>query len=110
MDVEQGSISSEEAAGSCSDSELRTGVQHTQDIWNRTEVEDGLKALPGSEEVSTLLESGDEAGLVKHTHGWTTGLLIASWKGNTHMLTKLLDAGASTRVKDSEGRYMCFQF
>lgn len=108
--MEQGSISSEEAGGSCSNSELRDGVRHAQDIWNRNEVEDGLRALPGSEEVSTLLESGDEAGLLKHTHGQTTGLLTASWKGNTHMLTKLLDAGASTHVTDAEGRYICFQF
>ncbi|PNF22682.1 Transient receptor potential channel pyrexia [Cryptotermes secundus] len=104
MDVEQGSISSEETAGSCSDNELRVGVRHAQDIWNRNDVEDGLRALPGSEEVSTLLESGDEAGLVNHSHGQTTGLLIASWKGNTHMLTRLLDAGASTCVTDAEGR------
>jgi hypothetical protein len=110
MDVEHGSISSEEAAGSCSESELRVGVQHAQDIWNRNEVEDGLKALPGSEEVSTLTESGDEDGLIKHTHGWTTGLLIASWKGNIRMLTKLLGTGASTHVTDADGRYTCFQF
>jgi len=67
-------------------------------------VEDGLRALPGSEELSTLLESGNEAGLVKHIHGQTTGLLLASWQGNAHMLTILLDCGASPCVVDAEGR------
>jgi len=105
VDLEQGSISSEEKAGSGSDSELRVGARNAQDIWNRCEVEDGLKALPGSEEISTLLELGDEAALVKHTHGQTTGLLLASWRGNSHMLATLLDFGASPRVVDPEGRY-----
>ena len=105
MDLEQGSISSEEEACSGLDSEIRVGAQNAQDIWNRHEVEDGLKALPGSEELLTLLESGDEAGLVKHTHGQTTGLLMASWRGNSHMLATLLDFGASPCVVDAEGRY-----
>jgi hypothetical protein len=107
IDMEQSSISSEEAAGSGSDSELRVGARHTQqDIWDRDEVEDGLKALPGSEEISTLLDSRDEAGLVKHIHGYATGLLMASWRGNAHMLTTLLDFGASPSVTDAEGRYI----
>jgi hypothetical protein len=105
VDLEQGSISSEEAAGSGSDSEIRVGARNAQDIWNRREVEDGLRALPGSEELSTLLESGDEAKLVKHTYGQTTGLLLASWRGNSHMLATLLDFGASPSVTDAEGRY-----
>lgn len=108
VDLEQGSISSEEEAGSGSDSELRVGARNAQDIWNRHEVEDGLRALPGSEELSTMLESGDEAGLVKHTHGQTTGLLMASWRGNSHMLATLLDFGASPCVVDAEGRYTWF--
>lgn len=108
--MEQSSISSEEAAGSGSDSELRVGARQAQDIWNRQEVEDGLKALPGSEEISTLLELGEEAGLVKHINGQTTGLLMASWRGNAHMLTTLLDFGASPSVTDAEGRYIWFSF
>lgn len=108
VDLEQGSISSEEETGSGSDSELRVRARTAQDIWNRREVEDGLKALPGSEELLTLLESGDEVAFVKHAHGQTTGLLLVSWRGKSHMLATLLDFGASPCVVDAEGRYTWF--
>ncbi|XP_069688643.1 transient receptor potential channel pyrexia-like isoform X2 [Periplaneta americana] len=104
MDLEKGSISSEEEAASGSDSEPRVRARNVQDIWTKTEVEEGLRALPGSEEVTMLMESGEEAGLVKHPHGQTTGLLMAAWKGNAHMLTVLLEFGASPSVTDVEGR------
>ena len=105
MELEEGSISSEEEAASGSDSEPRLKGRYVQEIWNRSELEDGLKALPGSEEILMLFSLRNEAGLVNHPHGQTTGILLASWKGDAQMLSVLLDFGASPNISDAEGRY-----
>ncbi|PSN45985.1 Transient receptor potential channel pyrexia [Blattella germanica] len=105
MELEEGSITSEEEAGSGSDSEPRVKARYVQDIWSKSDLEDALKALPGSEDISMFLSVGNEVGLLNHPHGQTTGILIAAWKSIANMVTTLLDFGASPCVTDGEGRY-----
>ncbi|XP_063220682.1 uncharacterized protein LOC134530061 [Bacillus rossius redtenbacheri] len=105
-DVEHSSISSEEEAGSGSDSEVRTRVvgASAQEIWPRDQVTDQLRSLPGGEELWGLLELGDASSITAHPHALSTGLLIAAWTGNQPALAAVLDAGSSPNTTDMLGR------
>nr|CAD7586012.1 unnamed protein product [Timema genevievae] len=101
---DQGTITSEEEVASGSDSEVRMRGQPSAAIWARDHMTECLRALPGGDELWTMLEARNIEAVAKHSYGATTGLLLAAWRGDHIALSDILNTRASISIVDVEGR------
>ncbi|CAG2066735.1 unnamed protein product [Timema podura] len=101
---DQGTITSEEEVASGSDSEVRMRGQPSAAIWARDHVTECLRALPGGDELWTMLEARNIEAAATHSYGATTGLLLAAWRGDHIALSDILNTRASISIVDVEGR------
>lgn len=106
-DVEAGYISSDESAHG-QDLAERLRVKPSRDIWKLDEIQSSLKQLTNADIITPFIEEGLEeeavtAALESDENACTVALL-ASWFGDSKLLSHLMEIGVDPDSADNDGR------